>query len=148
MFVINNLLVNRINVNDCCWIKNVKFNVNSSYIFGFLNFYVVPFFLMSQIFKVWISECPSFWVKHYGSPKIIKWLLNVEQLEEWEFVRGNWGTQKKHIPVLICPPHLHLENYPVSFIYSIILISVCSIVITWHHWLHCNVNKTRHSEKH
>jgi hypothetical protein len=25
---------------------------------------------MSQVFKVWISECPSFWVKHYGNPSI------------------------------------------------------------------------------
>jgi hypothetical protein len=53
----------------CCWIENLKFNANSSYIFfGFLNFYVVPFFLMSQVFEVWISECPSFWVKHFENP--------------------------------------------------------------------------------
>jgi hypothetical protein len=25
---------------------------------------------MSQVFKVWISECLSFWVKHYGNPKL------------------------------------------------------------------------------
>jgi hypothetical protein len=25
---------------------------------------------MSQVFKAWISECPSFWVKHYGNPNI------------------------------------------------------------------------------
>jgi hypothetical protein len=53
-----------------CWIKNLKFNVNSIYIFGFLNFCIVPFFLMSQVFKVRISECPSFWVKYYGDPII------------------------------------------------------------------------------
>jgi hypothetical protein len=59
MFVINNNnLVNRINV-----------NVNSN-IFGFINFYIVPFFLMSQVFKVRISECPSLWVKHYGNPTL------------------------------------------------------------------------------
>jgi hypothetical protein len=51
----------------CSWIKNLKFNVNSSYIFGFLNFYIVPFLLMSQVFKVWISECRSFLVTHYGN---------------------------------------------------------------------------------
>jgi hypothetical protein len=54
----------------CCWIKNLKSNVNSTYIFGFLNFYIVPFFLMSQVFKVWISECPSFLVKYYGNPSL------------------------------------------------------------------------------
>jgi hypothetical protein len=25
---------------------------------------------MSQVFKVWISECPSFLVKHYGNPRL------------------------------------------------------------------------------
>jgi hypothetical protein len=58
----------------CCWIKHLKFNVNSSYIFGFLNFYIVSFFLMSQVFKVRISECPSFWVKYYGNPNLIETL--------------------------------------------------------------------------
>jgi hypothetical protein len=26
---------------------------------------------MSQVFKVWISECPSFLVKHYGNPILV-----------------------------------------------------------------------------
>jgi hypothetical protein len=25
---------------------------------------------MSQVFQVWISECPIFLVKHYGNPKL------------------------------------------------------------------------------
>jgi hypothetical protein len=51
MFVVNSLPVNIINVNECL-LLNLKFNVSSSYIFGFLNLYIVSFFLMSQVFKV------------------------------------------------------------------------------------------------
>jgi hypothetical protein len=35
---------------------------------------------MPQVFKVWISECPSFLVKHYGNPT-----LESKSLHHWPF---------------------------------------------------------------
>jgi hypothetical protein len=54
---------------------------------------------MSQVFKVWISECPSFGVKHYGNPLksvttrcfliwLIRWPLWRYGLVNSGFVRG------------------------------------------------------------